>query len=176
MKQLTFPDGREVSYELTRKRVKNVNLRVQTDGTLHISANARVPISEIERFILANESFIISAAERLQQREQRSEVSVESVHWLGREYPVRVIVNSRECAILEEDELRVFTRAQTPEEAEEIVRRWLSDRFMELIRELNAEVLRGLSEGGLTPPKTRITIKDMSTRWGSCSYSRDMFR
>ena len=37
MTSLKFPDGSEVLYELTRKPVKNINLRVKEDGSLRIS-------------------------------------------------------------------------------------------------------------------------------------------
>ena len=29
---------RKITYELTRKKVKNINLRIKPDGTVHVSA------------------------------------------------------------------------------------------------------------------------------------------
>lgn len=37
-----------VEYELTRKAVKNLNLRVRADGTVHVSAPRRTPLSEVD--------------------------------------------------------------------------------------------------------------------------------
>lgn len=37
-----------VEYELTRKTVKNLNLRVRADGTVHVSAPRRTPLSEVD--------------------------------------------------------------------------------------------------------------------------------
>ena len=57
MKTLKFPDGSEISYELTRKPVKNVNLRVKEDGTLRISANSRVSVRHIEDGCISQQAF-----------------------------------------------------------------------------------------------------------------------
>ena len=71
---------------------------------------------------------------------------------------------------MEQEEMRVFTRF--PERAEELLKRWTADNFVELCRKLNAEVRGSLINSGLTPPPTVITIKDMKTRWGSCTPAK----
>ena len=56
--------GREVSYELERKRVKNINLRIRPDGSVHVSASARHTIRQIEALFTANEQMILRSLER----------------------------------------------------------------------------------------------------------------
>ena len=170
MTTLKFPDGSEVRYELTRKPVKNINLRVKEDGSLRISANPRVSVRRIEEFILSEQEFIRRAQQRINEREEKSVIRTDVLRWLGREYPVRVISSGRKSAVLEQDEIRVFTRF--PERTEELLRRWTADNFVELCRKLNAEVREALTSSGLTPPPTVITIKDMKTRWGSCTPAK----
>lgn len=170
MKTIHLPDGREITYELARKRVKNINMRIKDDGIVYVSANTRVSIKRIEEILTERAEFIFRAMEQLKMREQRSTISAEHMRWLGREYPVRVIRNSCERVALEDNELRVFTNH--PETAQQMLKNWASDRFAELITELNNEVRSDLQRAGLTPPPTRITIKNMKTRWGSCSFTR----
>lgn len=171
MKTLKFPDGSEISYELTRKPVKNVNLRVKEDGTLRISANSRVSVRHIEEFIISQQAFIIRAAERINARSAENDIG-ERVRWLGREYPVRVIANSRECAVLEQEEFRVLTRIPEPEHVRLLLRNWLAENFTLLCRELDDEVRSSLISSGIVPPPTRIAIKDMKSRWGSCTWTK----
>ena len=58
MKELrTLPDG-SITYELHRKRVKNMNLRVTTSGVVRVSASPRVPLGLIEAFICRHRAFI----------------------------------------------------------------------------------------------------------------------
>ncbi len=47
-----------ITYELTRKRVKNLNLRVGEGGAVRVSAPARTPLREIDRFVASHEAWI----------------------------------------------------------------------------------------------------------------------
>ncbi len=173
LKTITLPDGREISYELTRKHVRNINFRAKEDGIVYVSANSHASIAQIEKFLVERADFFLGAFERLKNRGERSEINASSVNWLGREYPVRTIENSRECAVIDENEIRVFTRmGEDPEYVLSLVQRAVAARFCALCGELNDEVRTKLQQAGLVPPPTRITVKDMSSRWGSCSYTR----
>ena len=64
MKELrTLPDG-SITYELYRKRVKNMNLRVTASGVVRVSASPRVPLGMIEEFICRHRTFIEKALQR----------------------------------------------------------------------------------------------------------------
>lgn len=64
MKELrTLPDG-SITYELHRKRVKNMNLRVTASGVVRVSASSRVPLGMIEEFICRHRTFIEKALQR----------------------------------------------------------------------------------------------------------------
>lgn len=173
MRELKLPDGRTINYELTRKPVRNINLRVKPDGTVRVSASSRVTVGYIERLLAERADYIFSAAERLRERESLAEPTLDRVNWLGREYPVRVIASSRERAVADEAEMRVFTlHGNDGEYVFGLINEALNERFAALCRELCGEVEAKLAESGLTPPPTKITIKDMSSRWGSCSYAK----
>lgn len=173
MKTITLSSGRTLTYELIRKRVKNINFRPKEDGVVYVSANSRATIKEIERFLNERAEFFFNAFEKLRYREEKSEINTRSVNWLGKEYPVRIIQNARETAILDESECRVFTRlGDNSEYVLALIQKAVGKRFSELCRELDEEVRAELARDGLKPPPAKITLKDMKSRWGSCSYTR----
>lgn len=173
MKRLRLSDGREICYELTRKQVRNINLRVKPDGIVYVSASPRVAVKRVEEILTERADYLLDAVERLSKREERGTASLERVFWLGRELPVKIIANSREAAVLEENEMRVFScRDNDSEWIYGLIMRELINNFMQLCKELDCEVRERLVREGLSPPPTRITIKDMKSRWGSCSYTR----
>ena len=57
-----------IKYDLVRKDVKNINLRIKSDGTIHISANRWVLQKTIEKFILSKEKFILNALKKCESK------------------------------------------------------------------------------------------------------------
>lgn len=62
-RQVKTPQG-PLEYELTRKRVKNLNLRLGPDGLPQVSAPARVAVGEVDRFVLSRAGWIARARAR----------------------------------------------------------------------------------------------------------------
>lgn len=57
-----------VEYELTVKKVKNINLRLSPQGDVRVSAPRRVPVGEIDRFVASRAEWIDAARRRLAAR------------------------------------------------------------------------------------------------------------
>lgn len=60
-----------IRYEFTRKKVKNINLRVRTDGTVAVSAPRCVPAERADAFVSARAAWITAA--RMRAKERRAE-------------------------------------------------------------------------------------------------------
>lgn len=60
-----------ITYFLTRKQVKNVNLRIRRNGEVHVSASRRVPVAFIDEWILSKEAFIRQALSRYEKEVKR---------------------------------------------------------------------------------------------------------
>ncbi|MDR0991357.1 MAG: M48 family metallopeptidase [Ruminococcus sp.] len=58
---------REIEYELVRKRVKNINLRIRPNGTVYVSANMRVSVKTIEDFLRKKSDFILMNLEKFEE-------------------------------------------------------------------------------------------------------------
>ena len=64
--------NRVLEYQLTRKSVKNVNLKIKPDGTILVSANSRVSKAFIDDIVLQKQEFIFRALEQYAQRQKKT--------------------------------------------------------------------------------------------------------
>ena len=55
--------GKKFPYTLTRKQVKNINLRIKPSGEIAVSAAKSVPLSVIEDFLQRKADWILAALE-----------------------------------------------------------------------------------------------------------------
>lgn len=53
-----------IQYDLQYKKVKNINLRIKTDGSINVSANKKVPQKVVDAFIISKADFILRALEK----------------------------------------------------------------------------------------------------------------
>lgn len=58
----------DIEYELTLKRIKNINMRVGTDGSIRVSAPYGTDRDYIDRFVLSRRGFIENARRRADSR------------------------------------------------------------------------------------------------------------
>ena len=175
MEQHLDVDGLEVV--LTRKRVRNVNLRVARDGTVRVSASQRVPQSEIERFVRSKRDWIERARQRQEAQSNRNSLDCsEGAHvylWGQRLTCTRGNGGgaSQEGDFeVSGDKLLVHYngKASDAEQRNEAMSRRFS---VWLRRQLEQRIQQALPHWEETVGKrsTAIRIRAMKSRWGSCN-------
>lgn len=169
-----------ITYYLTRKKVKNVNMRIKSDGAVLISASPDVPLYFIENFIRSKYDFIVRSIERLNGEDKmRSREPGEDVFWqegsvfpyLGEQYTVRVHFGEEDRVCILGGELVVSTcDRENAAFVNMLVRNWLYNRTAELFKRLDSEVsAEFMRRYGIKP--ALIKMKNMKSRWGSCHIS-----
>ena len=166
----------KLEYILTRKAVKNLNMRVKQDGSIHVSANHLVPVKYIDHFVLSHEKTLIKALERYEKIEKQKQqplqyVSGEKVRFLGEELHLLV-----EAALIEEAEKIgqfLFLRVKDTSDfvrKEKVMKKWLVKRQKEVFEEICKEIYPLFQPLGVKYPL--IKIRSMKSRWGSCQPQR----
>lgn len=79
---------RVIEYTLEYKKVKNINLRIKSDSSISVSANKRVSLKEIERFIKSKADFIIKAIEKFENAPKK-----ERIQYFGEDEIQKVITD-----------------------------------------------------------------------------------
>ena len=62
-----------VEYTLTRRRVRNINLRVRPDGSVAASAAGWVPVSAVDAFVASRADWVRQARQRVTRRREQEE-------------------------------------------------------------------------------------------------------
>lgn len=164
-----------LTYELERKKVKNINLRIRPDGSVHVSANRLMPAALVEQFIRANENAILRAREKYRQRSGKilhpeRYADGERLTYMGRTLTLHIVPGGRHRGKISGD---VLTLTRTPSDTMQTLNAYC-EHFLagEWEREMDRLCLSyAQSMGGKVPPVPEIRYRKMRSRWGSCRPS-----
>lgn len=184
---LPQPDGTPISIVVTKKRVKNFNLRVTSSGEVHASAPLGASRERIEAFVQRNSTWIIN---RLAKREQhqataREPLSTSSVIALwGKPITVQDALDHNFASPAPRPKQATFASFMGTDESDEgpqakrraILDGLTSDELQTRIDQLYAsEVTTALRdivhayEIAMSVAVSRVSVRSMKTRWGSCT-------
>ncbi len=175
---------RTIQYELTRKSVKNVNLRIDAAGNVKVSASRRVPLDFIEGFLRQKQELIVSAVGRAEENRRRQQeqppqaarqyADGEQLTILGKRRAVRTaqaVQGKKECIVLEEDAICFHVKdPQNVRHKELMYERWLGSYQRDVYEEICSQTYEQFREYGVDHPVIRI--RRMTSRWGSCQPYR----
>lgn len=167
--------NRKIAYELTRKKVKNINLRIKPDGSVHVSASNAVTIAVIERFMKQKADFILSAIDKYNERGVKGKmqfVGGEKLPILGRERTLYVLKATRNSVTDKDGNITLsVTDTDDYELKYKVYITWLMAQCLEIITLLcKAAYDEYYGKLGISFPV--IKVKDMRSRWGSCIPSK----
>lgn len=189
--QFTFflprPDGTSLPVVVTKKRVKNFNLRVTSSGEVHASAPIGASRERIEAFVQRNSSWIINRLAKCEQHQAtaREPLSTSSVIALwGKPITVQDALDrnfespaprpkqATFASFMGADEPSGRAQAKQRTALDGLTPKDLQTRIDQLyVSEVTAalrdmvrayEIAMGVTVG-------RISVRSMKTRWGSCT-------
>ena len=173
-KQLVVDIG-SIRVSVTRKRVKNVNFRIGTDGQPHMSVPLHMSDAAIKRVALEHRSWFERALTRTRARTSPAPQKWESGEILNvwgtptRLRLVKIWDANSPCTLMN-GELHVFEYGDARQRME-AVEAWLKSRLLEYVEQILPQCER---ETGLHP--TSMSIRRMKTRWGSCTTTTGRIR
>jgi predicted metal-dependent hydrolase len=68
-KNITLNSGVVLTYNLTKKNIKRMNLRIHATGDISLSAPRSLPLRTIEAFLLEKEDFILRSLQEIKTKE-----------------------------------------------------------------------------------------------------------
>lgn len=159
--------GQSLEYELERKKVKNINLRIDRQGNVFVSAPRLAAQATIERFLLTNAGRILEIREKLLRNAEQVSDREDSFVLLGRRMEIVIRQGARSDAVLEEGIILLTLRdVNDREEREKALKTLLRQVAEERVRECCRRTYPRFQAMGVGEPE--ISFRSMKRSWGNC--------
>lgn len=172
--RILYCGGREIKWLLTRKKVKNINLRIKPDGIVYISAPPKVSVGVIEKFIRQKSDFIFTNLDKFNARpaaptlpEAGTEYkNGDTVRYFGENYTLSILISPKERAEIAGKNIAVYVKSG--ERTGRILKKFYDAETEKLFRSLNLRTCLIFRDKGYDITLTALQIRNMKSRWGSC--------
>jgi hypothetical protein len=165
-------NNKKIEYTLTRKNVKNINLRIHPDLSISVSANKYVPKRVIEEFILSKGEFITNSLEKLEKSQKKLEQSFcdnSTFDFFERSITVCITKADKPKICLQGDKLLVFAKdTQNQQLINKQIEKWIAQQSLPYFEKYFNKYKNIFSQYKI--PNPTLTIRKMKSKWGSCQY------
>ncbi|HKL42648.1 MAG TPA: SprT family zinc-dependent metalloprotease [Clostridia bacterium] len=169
--QLTYNEETIPCY-ITYKKVKNINLRINSKQEVKISVPRNISYQRVIDFIESKKKWILKKIKIFKEMININPKVVTNgtrIFYLGNPYEVRIKKGNNYFKI--EDQLVcIYTLNNSQENIQKIYDQWQRVESKKIFSKFVNELYPLIKDNGINYPT--IKIKKMVTRWGSCSYSK----
>lgn len=171
-----FLDGKEIQYNLERKKVKNINLRIKPDSSIYVSANSTVSQEKIEIFLNENSKFILNALEHyreIQKYMPSPKQYIDGEHFKICGHDLRLKVFQGNKNYVENDGVYLKLTVKNINDLDlkqKTMDKWLKEQCISTISLICEAVYPKFQKYGVVFPK--LSFRKMISRWGSCQPKR----
>lgn len=162
-------NGERISYFFEEKKVKNINLRVTRDGSVHVSAPPHTPSKKISDLVAANAERIRAAQKKIKEESEAAPIREgDTVFFLGE--PYRLVLAYGALSIIFEEGKAILSRPSEDMDVTDAFLRASAMAFYPVVVErcmaFEAEhpFYRGCAE--------EICVRPQKSVWATCNYRK----
>lgn len=171
MQSICYGD-RKIEFELIRKDVKNINLRVKPNQDILVSANDEVPIEAIKEFVSSKARWIerklnyYGKTSDIDQGEKEY-VNGESFRYLGKQYRLKVFQSDKNEVKYYRGYIHLYIDdLNDAYKKEQLIEKWYEARSKIIFKDSLNRMYTLVKPYDVEYPN--LDIRKMSSRWGSC--------
>ncbi len=156
--------------KIIRKNIKNIILKVKSDGSISLTAPRGISSEYIKDLLIKKSDWI---KEKQLLFKNSKEISLNKYYdgelfsYLGNRYKLKTIKSDIEKVTINSEYLEIYIKDEDHSRKEILIKKWYRKRaeliFFNILQELNRIVKKDVN---------RIKIRDMKTRWGSCNHNK----
>lgn len=167
-------NGKTIEYEIIRKPVKNINIRVKPNGSVIVSCNETVDINTIELLMIKKANWILTAINEYNinfiefKKEERKFVDGESFLLLGKMLRIQNIKSDTFKIKYDNNYLYIYKPNNYGIKQKFI--EWFKNLTLDTFNSLTEKCFEKYKKYGITFPT--IIYKNMKTRWGTCNVEK----
>lgn len=158
-------NGNEISYYLINKKMKNVNIRIKSDGNIYLSCPLRMKEEQAEKFLIDKYNWIIKHQKRIREYSAEKEIFEENgkVYFLGKIYKLHIISSKNNNVKIDNENINLYIKEKYIEN-----KSYIQKYYEKYLKEECYKICDSLIKK-YRDKLPQIEIKKLKTRWGSCS-------
>ncbi len=165
-----------VEYSVKYNAKKNVNIHIQPDLTVNVSAPRWVLKGEVERILSEKSNWIIDNLEKqkklLKEKKKNTLENGHTVWFKGDEYRIFYRSSPVNNVFISDNQIIVFTKKiEDFEYSKKVFIKWLKGlaekEFNEALQKYRNKMMRRYNM-----PEYTLQVREMKTRWGTCIPSK----
>lgn len=165
-------NGNNITYDLSRKSVKRINLRISPKKGMCISAPKGVAIEKIEAFIVKNSDFVLKNLEKSDQLAKTLPKPLrytdgETIMYLGDKKILRVAKGSLNTACIDGDFICLsVTDTEDFQLKEKVLKKYMREECIKIVTKICQGTYPNFQKFGIEFPQ--LKFRKMVSRWGIC--------
>ena len=168
-------DGRIIEYEIVRKKVKNINMRITADSPVRVTASQRVSVSEIERALRNKAQFIFKAKDKCRKVKEGEPQPLkyedgEKIKIHGKLYTLKILKGKSKAFIKDDSFILTVKDTENFILKQRVAEAFLRQLITDNIRGWLNEIFPEFESFGIAYPE--IEFRRMKARWASCHTTK----
>lgn len=160
-------NGKEFQCELKRQRRRSITAKIRRDGMIEVRAPLLFCESDMIAFLKQHQRWLFNHYDKMQDvdNQKKTFTSGEIHYYLGEKYELKIVESTKNSVEIQDGFLIV--KAKSLELVENQLNKWYKNQAKIIFSELLPPIIESFRKYNVAP--TRIGIRDMRSRWGSCS-------